>query len=125
VTQKGRKKNVYFSLDFLSVYTIIDCMKGLNCYARFCGHPGIEKLYGFDHVKSSFLMRMSPSDVQARPFTRLAVFGSLVCHSDTSLRSRPNTVFFFVRGLILVCRLRLPESSPPLRGRAGDFKEIP
>ena len=70
-------------------------MKGLNCYTRFRDEPGIEKLVTFAQGKSSFLMPVIPSDVQARPFLLRTVVGSLVCPSDMALRSRPTTVLFY------------------------------
>lgn len=74
--KKGRKKKVYFALDKLSVYTIIKVMKGRNCYARFCRHPGLEKLFNFIEAKSSFLRPMSLHLYQREPFLCRIATGS-------------------------------------------------
>ena len=59
--------------------------------------------------------------VQRESFKLRTVTGSLVCRPDTNLRSKPATVFFFVRGCITTGWLRLLESPPQLHSRAGQF----
>jgi len=53
-------------------------MKGRNCYAAFWSYPGLEKLFNFIEVKSSFLRPVTPSDSQRVPFIQSAVVGDIL-----------------------------------------------
>ena len=67
--------NVLFTLDSTSLLTIIDGMKGLNCYARFRDEPGLEKLFNFIEAKASFLRPVSLPYFQRGPFLPISVAG--------------------------------------------------
>lgn len=51
-------------------------MKGRNCYARFCRHPGLEKLFNFIEAKASFLRPVSLPTSQREPFMHRIATGS-------------------------------------------------
>ena len=122
--QKGRKKKVYFPLDFCSLYPIMEVMKGRNCYARFCDHPGLEKLLDFIEAKSSFLKPMSLPLSQREPFSLRTTAGLLTGHHACPLYRWPAVDLFFA-GLI-VRNGWLSRGAPPsavllLAGRCGFF----
>lgn len=70
-------------------------MKGRNCYARFCCSPGIEKLLGFVHVKSSFLKPVTSRPYQQEPFFPIAVAGFGFLLRLWLSVAMPATVFFY------------------------------
>ncbi|MBA7563304.1 hypothetical protein ES708_04959 [subsurface metagenome] len=51
-------------------------MKGRNCYARFCRHPGLEKLFTFIDGKASFLRPVSLPTSQREPFMHRIATGT-------------------------------------------------
>ncbi len=73
---KGRKKKVYFPLYLLSLYTIINSMKGRICYASKKRSPGFEKLHDISNVKSSFLRPVTSRPTARRPFSLPCQVGS-------------------------------------------------
>ncbi len=86
--------NVLFTLDSTSLLTIIDGMKGLNCYARFRDDPGFEKLTNFIEVKASFLMPASLPFSQRGPFLPIAVAGTPPFLLYRKFNYQPATDFF-------------------------------
>lgn len=91
---KGRKKNVDFSLDFMSFWTIIMIMKGRICYADFSEHPGIEKLYSHYPCQASFLMPVTPVLSVGWPFHLGKVAGLDLLRIITVTSIEPATRFF-------------------------------
>ncbi len=69
-------------------------MKGRICYARFWDEPGIEKLFTFIEVKSSFLKPVTSRPCGVAFLIRESVAGALVCRPDNTVQSKPVTVLF-------------------------------
>ena len=108
-------------------------MKGRICYARFWDEPGIEKLFTFIEVKSSFLKPVTSRPCGVAFLIRESVAGALVCRPDNTVQSKPVTVlfskyfgtphmpadFFFTIGFIVCGRFRFFGSIARVRRRAG------
>ena len=96
-------------------------MKGLNCYARICDSPGIEKLHGITYVKSSFLKPVTSRPTEHVSFLARAAAGYLVRSTSKSSNSRPATVIFFVLCVLPFGRSEFLESLTRVRRRAGHY----
>lgn len=121
VLQKGRKKNVDFTVDSMSFYPIIAGMKGRICYAVKNTLHGFEKLLNFLEAKASFLEPVTSRPTIRKPFRLRAAAGSLACRPGKALRSMPAADFFLSVGFITPGRLRMLDSHPQVHIRTGHY----
>ncbi|MBA7544181.1 hypothetical protein ES705_36533 [subsurface metagenome] len=105
--------NVLFTLDSTSLLTIIDGMKGLNCYACFLSYPGLEKLLNFIEAKAKFLRPVTPSYAQRDLYFQRAVIGMPPFLRYVVLRALPATVFLCLAHFSSGGRQK---SIPPIQG---------
>ena len=100
-------------------------MKGLICYACFCGVRSYEKLHSYILAKSSFLMPDVTTLGLSRPTIFTAVSGFTPSGASLTWLFRPGTVFFSALSLYFGGWARYEGLARLARARANRFKEIP